>query len=416
MAKKKTFLYAIYACAVIVCLSLFLVLRFNVFAKETDGIIYAENIVLNCPREFEIEVGTTVTLNNDFIKITPANFSSKMEYEVSNESLTFNYDARTLKAGKTGAYYITFSVQTSKNAYKKEKLKITATANCRQNDIKLKTNSIKLGTNANLADIFEIVNSSIEFNIIVEDSNILEFNNNCFFAKNVGQTNVVVSIFDGYISYSYSYTFSVEANEEVGKPENPDNNNQETQLNTPNTPNENENQNQTPTEPDTDPEEDNPTKPEENEPTNPEKDNPTKPDNEDTITPNDKEENKGEETPNPDIDNDKQENPNNPENEPTDPKDDDNTPDLETLKSRITIDFTPSTIHKSVKKSFNCQIYIDGIATSNFSYSLSTNNASLQYVAPCFIMQINEIGNFVLTITVKIDGFEIPFTYNINVI
>lgn len=176
--------------------------------EEKPSKTYATDIELMIPREISVENGSKVILNNNFLKVNPAEQISNVEIEITSkvgndDGIDFKNNIITAK--ETGFYYITFTVSSSETTEITETLVIHV-IDKREDVIQLKDNVFE-NESFLVEELFEIKNIFTVQNVKVEGSvakteNLLKFTTS-------GGCIIEFTLNLDMISYVYQFNITV---------------------------------------------------------------------------------------------------------------------------------------------------------------------------------------------------------------
>jgi len=217
--KRKSILYIFYCIAIIVIIALFLIFHFkpqNVFGgadNNQNDKQYAKSLVLNCARELTMGRYCEINLKNDYLSVTPASKLKDVSYKITNKhgdivtGLTFANNVIT--ATKVGYYQIIFSVASSDKSILQTKLSVNVIDDAEDDRLTCNNNLLMFGQTAAFTDIFSLRNENAQYDVDINDKNIINYADGQFTAISSGYTDLKVYIKSKYIDYIYSYCLFV---------------------------------------------------------------------------------------------------------------------------------------------------------------------------------------------------------------
>lgn len=185
------------------------ILTIGSFDNDKSVEIYAKSLVLNCPREITVQVGSKIKLTENCVKVEPETLKQNVSiYPTSKnksniENLSIVEDTITAKA--EGYYNLNFEVQKSKTDTIKDTIIIHAVPETSK--IKQLKNSIYIDKNYNLSEIFETNNSTSKIEYITDNKIRLE--NEIITGKFAGESQLKLTLLEYNIIYNFEFKIEV---------------------------------------------------------------------------------------------------------------------------------------------------------------------------------------------------------------
>ena len=226
---KKVLIFSVYCVIIIVALILFLVFFPNISAhssndsgdniqidspisdQQEDSIIYATDLILNCPRSITLTLGESVELLGEYIYVEPSDSYKHLSYTITGrygsnaEGITF--EDNIIKAIEKGNYYIKFSIPSSETESLSDGITISVVED--NNTTIIQTLSIvEIGNEYNINTIFTF-NTQANKSIQIDNPEQLILNEDTIIPQSAGEAKVVVSLIYEYIKYDYTFTLQV---------------------------------------------------------------------------------------------------------------------------------------------------------------------------------------------------------------
>lgn len=222
--KKWKIIFSCVAVVVLIAIAVFLVLFEKHKDKEDNKLnddnlsptpptqqteVYATSFSLNLPDTIEILINTKVKLISGYINITPANAIDKLTYKITRKSgsgiggITFNNNIIT--ANSIGSYSIKFKVPKSASTNFSKTIDIIVYEEKTSSHISQTNNSIIIGENKNINDIFSIVDGDYK----VESDNKTTISNDNISGITTGESKITFTFTKNYIQYIYDFTLTI---------------------------------------------------------------------------------------------------------------------------------------------------------------------------------------------------------------
>ena len=212
---KKTILFSIFSCIIIVGVSIFLSFKFK--KADTSNASYekyATEMQLVCPANITVPTNEKVFLADGYLRVLPAESKSKLTCSVSayssanKDKAVFSLEDNSFIASNDGSYKVVFSVPSSENAFIKRTLIIKASSTKQSEDVELLLPELKTDSSYKINEIFNVKNP----NITVEYQSLsqcLEIVNGVAFPTKTGTAKVKVLVANDYVSYSYIFSIKI---------------------------------------------------------------------------------------------------------------------------------------------------------------------------------------------------------------
>ena len=183
----------------------------NSNSSNSDTLIFATNLSLNCPRSIQITLGESVELLEDYIYVEPYDCVENVSYTISgrygSNADGIKFSNNIISTFETGTYYIKFSVPSSDDYYLTDGIQISVVEDKNTNVIQL-LKILEIGNEYSLEQIFTF-NTKANITVEIEDENYILINNNIFIPQNGGKTNIKLSLIYEYIKYNYTYLIQI---------------------------------------------------------------------------------------------------------------------------------------------------------------------------------------------------------------
>lgn len=176
--------------------------------NPSEEITYAKSLTLNCPSTIYCGVDGEIRLLNGFIEVNPTEKLSELNITVTNElgfpTTNLSFENNTIKPKEIGTYYIVFAIPKSETEDIVKKIKIIV--NIEDEQFKQIKNTVTIGQNNDISDLFEIETAGA---VTTFTSNDFSINSNTITANDIKNSNLTAKIEYNYYAKYYTFYFTV---------------------------------------------------------------------------------------------------------------------------------------------------------------------------------------------------------------
>ena len=180
----------------------------NIVPPQTTE-IYATSFSLNLPDTIEILIDSKVKLLSGYVNITPAMAIDKLTHEITRKSgsgidgITFNDNVIT--ANSLGTYSMKFKVPKSESTNFSKTINIVVYEDKNSSHIYQTSNSINIGDNKNVNEIFTILDNNYQ----VETDNKAIISNGVINGMALGETKIKFTFTKNYVKFIYDFILTI---------------------------------------------------------------------------------------------------------------------------------------------------------------------------------------------------------------